>query len=135
MRILGIDYGEKRIGIAASDEDEKIAFEIGIVPADNFFNELPEIISQREIQKIVLGLPLNMSAKETEKTKEVRLFADQLKEWLKDNIPEIKFDFADERLSSQMASNFSGSQKNIDGLAAQVFLQNYLERQHNLQKK
>jgi putative Holliday junction resolvase len=135
MRTLGIDYGEKRIGIAASDEEEKIAFEIGIVPAENFFQKLPEIISEREIQKIVLGLPLNMSAEETKKTKEVRLFADRLKEWLKGSAPEIQFDFADERLSSQMASNLSGSQKNIDGLAAQVILQNYLERQSNLQKK
>jgi putative Holliday junction resolvase len=135
MRILGIDYGEKRIGIAASDEEEKIAFEVGIVPTENFFQQLPEIISEREIQKIVLGLPLNMSAEETEKTKEVRLFADRLKEWLKSSAPEIQFDFADERLSSQMASNISGSQKNIDGLAAQVFLQSYLERQRNLQNK
>lgn len=135
MRILGIDYGEKRIGIAASDEDEKVAFEVGIVPAENFFQQLPEIISEREIQKIVLGLPLNMSAEETDKTREVRVFADQLKEWLKSYAPEILFDFADERLSSQMATSLSGSQKNIDGLAAQVFLQNYLQRQKNLKQK
>jgi putative Holliday junction resolvase len=131
MKTLGIDYGEKRIGLAASDENEQVAFEIGIIPAEDFFRQLPEIISQKEIQKIVIGLPLNMSGKSTEKTAEVRRFAEKLKALL----PETQFDYADERLSSQMASNLSGSQKNIDGLAAQVFLQNYLDRQHNLLAK
>ena len=131
MRILGIDYGEKRVGIAASDADEQIAFEIGIIPAEDFFRQLPEVISQREIQKIVIGLPLNMSGQATEKTAEVRNFAEKLKSLL----PEMQFDYADERLSSQMASSISGSQKNIDGLAAQVFLQNYLDRQRSLKAK
>jgi len=131
MKTLGIDYGEKRIGLAASDENEQVAFEIGIIPAEDFFRQLPEIISQKEIQKIVIGLPLNMSGKSTEKTAEVRRFAEKLKALL----PETQFDYADERLSSQMASNLSGSQKNIDGLAAQVFLQNYLDHQHSLLAK
>jgi putative Holliday junction resolvase len=131
MRILGVDYGEKRVGIAASDADEQVAFEIGIIPAEDFFRQLPEVISQREIQKIVIGLPLNMSGQATEKTAEVRSFTEKLKSLL----PEMQFDYADERLSSQMASSISGSQKNIDGLAAQVFLQNYLDRQRSLKAK
>jgi putative Holliday junction resolvase len=131
MRILGIDYGEKRVGVAASDENEQVAFEIGIIPAEDFFRQLPEVISQREIQKIVIGLPLNMSGQATEKTAEVKSFAEKLKLLL----PEMQFDYADERLSSQMASSISGSQKNIDGLAAQVFLQNYLDRQRSLKAK
>jgi putative Holliday junction resolvase len=119
------------VGIAASDADEQVAFEIGIIPAEDFFRQLPEVISQREIQKIVIGLPLNMSGQATEKTAEVRSFTEKLKSLL----PEMQFDYADERLSSQMASSISGSQKNIDGLAAQVFLQNYLDRQRSLKAK
>ncbi len=126
MRILGIDFGEKRIGLAISDEGESIAFEVGIIPAETFFDELPGIVLAREVQKIVVGLPLNMSGDSTAKTAEARVFGDQIRELL----PDIPCEFMDERLSSSMAQSISGSSKGIDGLAAQIFLQNYLNKNH-----
>ena len=74
MRILGIDYGEKRIGLAVSDELGMLARELKIVSPAEFFVELPGIITELEITTIVLGWPLNMSGQETEKTREVKNF-------------------------------------------------------------
>lgn len=124
MRILGIDYGEKRIGLASSDEEGLISFELGIVENKVFFSEIPGIIKERDIQKIVVGYPLNLSGNQTAKTMEVSRFAEKLKR----AFPEIPIDFVDERLSSQMAQKIAGTSKNIDGLAAQLFLQNYLNK-------
>lgn len=126
MRILGIDFGEKRIGLAISDEGESIAFEVGIVPAERFFADLPGIVLEREVQKIIVGLPLNMSGERTAKTEEADRFCKRIQELL----PDIPCDLMDERLSSVMAQSISGSSKGIDGLAAQIFLQNYLNKNH-----
>ena len=124
MKILGIDYGEKRIGLAASDEDGVIAFEIGIVQNHLFFQQISDIINTRGVEKIVIGYPLNLSGGQTAKTAEVSQFAEKLRNLL----PNIPIDFVDERLSSQMAAHIAGTSKNIDGLAAQLFLQNYLNK-------
>ena len=126
MRILGIDFGEKRIGLAISDEGESIAFEVGIVAADIFFTELPKIIIEKEVQKIIIGLPLNMSGVDTAKTLEAKAFGEKIQILF----PGIPCEFMDERLSSSMAQTISGSSKGIDGLAAQIFLQNYLNKKH-----
>jgi len=124
MKILGIDYGERRIGLAASDDDGIIAFEIGIVQNEVFFKQISDIIKSRHIEKIVIGYPLNLSGGQTAKTAEVSQFADKIKTLL----PDIPVDFVDERLSSKMAAHIAGTSKNIDGLAAQLFLQNYLNK-------
>jgi putative Holliday junction resolvase len=124
MRVLSIDFGEKRIGLAISDEGESIAFEVGIIPADVFFSELPGIVLAREVEKIVVGLPLNMSGDRTVKTEEAQEFYRRVQELL----PDIPCELMDERLSSVMAQRISGSTKGIDGLAAQIFLQNYLNK-------
>jgi putative Holliday junction resolvase len=124
MKILGIDYGERRIGLAASDDDGIIAFEIGIVQNEVFFKQISDIIKTRGVEKIVVGYPLNLSGGQTAKTAEVSQFADKIRTLL----PDIPVDFVDERLSSQMAAHIAGTSKNIDGLAAQLFLQNYLNK-------
>jgi putative Holliday junction resolvase len=126
MRTLGIDFGEKRIGLAVSDEGGSIAFEVGIIPAEAFFAELPGIVLEKEVQKIVIGLPLNMSGERTAKTEEAQAFYNQVQELL----PDIPCELMDERLSSVMAEHISGSTKGIDGLAAQIFLQNYLNKNY-----
>ena len=121
-RILAIDYGERRIGLAISDEDEIFAFEQGIEDATGFLKRLPAILEDQRIGRIVLGYPLNMSGKQTQKTSEVLEF----KQTLQTLFPDIPVELADERLSSQMAATIIGKDKGVDGLAAQIFLQNYL---------
>lgn len=124
MRILGIDYGTKRIGLAVSDESQTLARELEIVFPKDFFNRLEEIISEYEVQTIVLGLPLNMDGNETEKTREVKSFKLKV-----ESLASLPVEFMDERLSSTMASAMPGGNKNIDSLAAQIILQNYLDKQ------
>ncbi len=123
MKILGIDYGEKRIGLAISDETQTFARELTILSRKEFWEQVNKLISDQEISKIVLGWPLNMSGQPTEKTKEVESFKSQVES--KTGLP---VETTDERLTSKMAEHIIGSNKDIDSLAAQILLQNYLDR-------
>ena len=123
MKILGIDYGEKRIGLAISDETETLARELDILSPKEFWGQLDQLISNQQISKIVLGWPLNMDGQKTRKTEEVESF--KLKVERETGLP---VEIIDERLSSQMAEHISGSKKNLDSLAAQILLQNWLDK-------
>jgi putative Holliday junction resolvase len=126
MKILGIDYGEKRIGLAISDESQTLARELDILSPKEFWGQVNQLISDQLISKIVLGWPLNMSGERTKKTEEVASF--KLRVESKTGLP---VEVIDERLSSQMAEHISGSKKNLDSLAAQILLQNYLDKKEN----
>lgn len=123
MLILGIDYGEKRIGLAVSDESQTFARELEILSPKEFWEKINKIIEDNQIAKIVLGWPLNMSGEETEKTEEVKSF--KLKVESKTG---LLVEIVDERLSSKMAETISGQKKDLDSLAAQILLQNYLDK-------
>ncbi len=124
MRILGIDYGSKRVGLAISDESHTLAREFGIQSPEQFWKEIEGLVAEQEIERIIIGLPLNMSGEPTDSTRRVQEFCDKLEE--KVSIP---IEYMDERLSSVMAGNLPGGKKDIDSLAAQIILQNYLDRQ------
>ena len=126
MRILGIDYGTKRICLAISDESQTLARELDILSPNEFWKSLNQLIENQEIKLIVIGWPLNMSGQETQKTKEVAAFKSQLEKQTG-----LRVEVMDERLSSQMAANIAGQDKNIDSLAAQILLQNYLDKHKN----
>jgi putative holliday junction resolvase len=123
MKILGIDFGEKRIGLAISDESQTLARELTILSPKEFWKQISQIINESEISRIVIGWPLNMSGQETEKTVEVRNFKEKLQKFI-----EIKVEIQDERLSSAMTNSLPGGHRNKDSLAAQIILQNYLDR-------
>jgi putative Holliday junction resolvase len=122
-KILGIDFGTKRIGLAISDETQTFARELTILSPKEFWERIKSIIVDNQISGIVLGWPLNMSGQETEKTKEVKSFKDKV-----ESETGLLVEVVDERLSSQMAQNIIGGNKNIDSLAAQILLQNYLDK-------
>lgn len=123
MKILGIDYGSKRVGLAISDESLTLARELSILSPKEFWQQIEALVEKEEISHIILGLPLNMSGGSTETTRNVQEFADKLEEKL--NLP---VEYMDERLSSVMAENLPGGKKNVDSLAAQIILQNYLDK-------
>lgn len=123
MRILGIDYGTKRIGLALSDELGLLARELSIVSPSDFFQNLAGLIAEYDIESIVLGMPHNMSGQDTDKTREVQAFKVKI-----EALSGLPVHAIDERLSSQMAEQISGSSKNLDSLAAQIILQNYLNQ-------
>ena len=122
MKILAIDFGTKRIGLAISDETQTLAREYGIFSPKEFWEKLVGLITDEEIEKIIIGLPLNMSGEETPKTREAKKFSREV-----ESKSEVSVELVDERLSSQMAQTISGSSENLDSLAAQIFLQNYLD--------
>ncbi len=126
MRILGIDYGTKRVGLAISDELGLLARELSILSPAEFFRSLPQLIEEYDIEEIVLGIPFNMSGQDTDKTREARVFQKKV-----EAVSGISVQGLDERLSSQMAEQISGSSKNLDSLAAQIILQNYLNQRSN----
>lgn len=124
-KIIGIDYGTKRVGIAISDELGMLAREVGIWQKDNFFTELEKFLEDNpEVEEIIIGLPLNMSGEDSAKTVEVREFASEVGK--QTELPTV---LVDERLSSAMASQLPGGKNNIDSIAAQIILQNYLDQQ------
>ena len=127
MRILGVDYGEKRIGLAVSDESRTFARELAILSPKEFWEQIKTIIADNQITQIVLGWPLNMSGEETKKTREVESFRFQVA-----GETGLPVEVMDERLSSQMAESISGRKKDLDSLAAQILLQNYLDKLKNL---
>ena len=79
MKILAIDYGEKWIGLALSDEGHKWAFPYKILEnGKDLLKNLAEIIKNEDIYKIVIGLPLNKKMQNTAQTEEVRKWAEEL---------------------------------------------------------
>ncbi len=125
MRVLGIDYGHKRIGLAISDETSTFARELKIVSPKEFWKAVLSILAEYEIVLIVVGLPLASSGGDSNKTREVRDFATQL-----ETKTHSKVELFDERLSSVMARHLPGGSRQVDSLAAQIILQNFLDTKH-----
>jgi putative Holliday junction resolvase len=115
-----------RIGLAISDEEQKFSFEFETWDPKTFNKRIKDLIKEKEIAQVILGLPLNMSGEATKKTEEVLAFKKNLETMLATPVALV-----DERLSSKMASTIAGTEKNIDSLAAQIFLQNYLNKNNN----
>jgi len=124
-KLLGIDYGTKRVGVAISDESQTFAREIGIWPAATFLLELKQFLAENsDVDFIVVGLPLAMSGADSQKTEEARGFASTVEK--ETGLGTV---LVDERLSSTMARNLPGGNVNVDSLAAQIILQSYLDKQ------
>ena len=132
MPILALDIGTKRIGVAASDPSNKIAFGLPTIVNDarkNVLEQLGRIIRQRNIEEIVLGLPLHLSGDENKNVQDV-------KKWKKiiETELNIRVETWDERLSTCFAekSLLEGDlsrkkrKKLIDQVSAQIILQDYL---------
>lgn len=132
-RILAIDYGEKRLGIAVSDETKKIAFSKPFIPASDL-KKLWDLVADREIDEIVLGLPNNLQGQETGAAKKVREFAARIQK--KTAIP---VRFQDERYTTREATEslheqgIRGARARgaVDSRSAQILLQAYLRKNKN----
>lgn len=132
-KYLAIDYGDKRVGIAVSDEDKEIAFPRDFLEYSNqkqLIAELKRICEEAHVVKIILGLPIMMDGTMGDRAKKTQVFHEKLKEAM----PDRQVVFFDERLSTQFAiRNLRGqgikdkNQKGKrDAASAQIILQNYL---------
>jgi putative holliday junction resolvase len=131
MKILGIDYGTKRIGLAISDETHTLARELDILDPKKFWLTIKDLVHNEGIERVIIGLPLNMSGGETDTTRNVQEFSDRLEKLLTQEEQSVPVEFMDERLSSVMAEHMPGGKKSVDSLAAQIILQNYLDKAKN----
>lgn len=101
MRILAIDYGERRLGIALSDPLGLCAFPLTVIDMkgkEDWKEELRKIIQEKDVEKIILGLPLTLGGKEGELAKRVREF----REWLISEF-NLEVELVDERFTSEIA--------------------------------
>lgn len=125
---LGIDWGEKRIGLALADSDNNIATPFKTI--ENI-SKLLEIIKEEEINELVVGLPKKMSGEQADNIKFMK-FVEILKKRLVDK--KVKINFIDERLSSVQADSltFKGvKQLGRDSLSAMIILQSFLDRNYD----
>jgi len=121
-KILAIDYGLKRIGLAITDQKQKIVFPYLTLNNDKFvLDELKEICQKENIKKIIIGLPIGLNSQRTKQTEEVEKFIKSLKRKMKISVIQ-----EDERLTSKMAERFL--KNNQDEISAMIILQSYLER-------
>ncbi len=130
MKVLAIDYGLKRVGIALGDTELKIAVPKEVVPNDgNLLKRIKELVTQHRISKIVVGLPLTPSGKEGKRAKLVREFVRDLKEHVRDR-EVILWDEryttleAKERLKS--SANKKRNREILDAISAQIILEEFL---------
>lgn len=137
MRILALDFGLKRIGIAISDENQKIALPVKTLMVQNPNQAVSLLLqemqkNQWQIEKVILGNPLLLSGKKGEMALLVEKFKTELAKKL--NIPVLLWD---ERLTSSQADKMLKKDYNrkkrsqiIDPIAATIILQNYLDSQN-----
>lgn len=132
-RLLGLDIGEKRIGVALSDEMGMIASPLVTLNATgDVVDELRTLIDKYSIARIIVGLPVGLSGREGPQAMQVRTVADALAQTLG-----VEIVYSDERLSSAVAERALISQgarrgkrkQQIDNVAAAVILQGYLDNQ------
>ncbi|QQS58834.1 Holliday junction resolvase RuvX [Candidatus Peregrinibacteria bacterium] len=132
MKIIGIDYGAKRIGIAVGDTEIGIAFPREILPNDeHVFDVLQQILVQEKIVIIVVGNPILPSGGETKETQVAQEFAEQCKI----RFSQVSTLLWDERYSSRTAQKSAREmghtsktfRGNLDAASAAILLQSYLD--------
>lgn len=127
---LGLDVGERRVGLALGDSQVRIAVPFGYLErSDEIIRQLTEIILQHKVKTIVVGYPRNQSGEPTQQTAAVEAFVEELAEI---DI-ETEIVFQDESLTSVEAERRLGRVKDkgvIDAEAASIILQDYLEERY-----
>lgn len=133
MKYLGLDYGQARVGMALADDETKVAVAKGILEGftqNKLIEKIKAIVNLEKIDRVIVGLPLNMSGEATAMTEEVKLFVEKLRGHLT-----VPVQAVDERLTSQMADNLLKDvkgEKKQDQVAAQIILQNFIDQQSQL---
>ena len=133
MRVLAIDHGTKRMGIAVSDPSGMIALPLEFIPAEPFnafLDRLKQLIQEKEVEQILVGMPRNMDGSYGPAAAKVREFIAVLKETIA--VPILTWD---ERLTSTQANRFlvqanvsrKDRKEKVDQAAAAILLQSFLD--------
>lgn len=131
-RILAIDYGAKRTGLAVSDPLKIIASALETVPSETLIEYLKKYMQSEEVETFVVGMPKNLDGSDTHGTS----YVNRLLEELKTHFPNIPVHLADERFTSKIAvqTMIAGGMKkkdrqvkgNIDKISAVIILQGFM---------
>lgn len=134
MRILSVDYGKKRTGIAVTDPLQIIANGLVTVPTSELLTFLKDYCEHEEVETIVFGEPVQPNGLPSENLQRVKTFADKLQKAL----PDVKIDWYDERFTSVLAHKTmidaglgKKSRQNkalVDEISATIILQDYLQK-------
>lgn len=137
MRVLAIDYGSKKLGLALSDPEGRFALPRGVMPceadAERTFAALARLAAEERVELLVVGLPLGLDGTETATTRQARNFGNRLAARLG-----LPVRFFDERLSSaeardRLAETGTRGKKakaRLDAEAAALILEGFLREQH-----
>ena len=139
-KYLGVDYGDKRTGLAECDISGFLASGIGTISEGGMRKTAVRVAREAEergCKRIVIGLPKNMDGSEGPRADVIKAFRDLLAD-----LTEIPIDFYDERMTTMVAYRFLGEtgtygkkrKETVDTLSAQIILQNYIDRERNLKK-
>lgn len=124
MRILGIDYGTKRIGFAVGDTDRKIAFPRDVVnDHKKALDYVDRMIDQEGVNKVVIGIPVRHSGEEGELASDIHIFAKEMTEKLG-----IDVVFENEILSTKSIQKGTVTKEKVDASSAAIILQSYLNK-------
>jgi putative Holliday junction resolvase len=127
MRVLALDYGSARCGCALSDPTGTIVTPIELVPRPatrRGLAQIERIVREREVERVVVGLPLTLSGEDSEQTRETRAFAEGLSRHLGE---EVAVEMHDERFTTRMAQRDDArSRADEDSRAAAHLLESWL---------
>lgn len=131
MKLLGIDYGKKRIGIATSDEEQKIAFPKAVYQNDKkLIRKVADFCKQNSVEGIVLGESKNFKGEDNPLMKDILRFKSRLGEVV--NSPVF---MEPEFMTSTEAEKSGSSGKMLDASAAAIILQSFLDKRKNNKQK
>lgn len=133
-RILAIDYGKKRVGLAVTDPMQMIANGLDTIHPNELMKYLDKYCSSENVETIVVGYPKQMNNTDSEAVEYIRPFLKKLRK----QFPDIPVELEDERFTSKMALDtmIQGGMKkkqrqdksNVDRISATIILQSFLER-------
>ena len=127
MRVLGLDHGSARCGCAISDPTGTLATPIEPVLRPETkagIKQLRELVELREVDRVIVGLPLSLSGGDSDQTREARAYADKLRSALG---PKVPVELFDERFTTTIAASSEGRESE-DSRAAAVLLDDWMAR-------
>ena len=137
-RILGIDYGRKRTGVAVTDSLQIVAGNLTTVPTHELMQFIKDYVAQECVERIVIGQPTQLNGEPSESMKYITPFVKRLRK----ELPDMPIDLYDERFTSTIAHQamIDGGMKKsdrrdksrVDAIAATIILNDYLQSKYNL---
>ena len=126
MKVMALDYGSARTGVAVSDPTGTVARPLGVVEragSESGLAELGRLVREEEVERVVVGLPLTMRGTRGEQAAETERFADELR-----SVVDVPVEFFDERFTTDLAQRTPHAAAAVDALAAAHLLSDWLER-------